>query len=88
MSRTNSQFLEQNRNTGKPDVGSRPNIQDQINVLHDRVHRLEDKLRALARGFRRQQMTPESLTEYQGVNEKLRAASIERAELIYIRNML
>lgn len=80
--------LEKNFDPGKPDVGHRPNLDDQIRVLYDRKKRLEHQMRVHVGVFRKGHMTPELLSDYQDMNEKLRKATIEMAECVYIRNML
>lgn len=81
--------MKKNYAPGKPDVGHRPNIEDQIRVLYDRKKRLEYQMRMIMTMFkRRQEMTPEKLSEYQDLNEKLLKCTVEMANLTYIRNML
>lgn len=80
--------LKKNFDPGKPDVGHRPNLEDQIRVLYDRKKRLEHQMRVHCANFKKGRMTPESLSDYQDMNEKLRNATIEMARCVYIRNML
>ncbi len=81
--------LEKNYAPGKPDVGHRPNIEDQIRVLYDRKKRLEYQMRVIVTMFKKREgMTTEKMQDYQDMNQKLLNCTIEAAQLTYIRNML
>lgn len=86
--RTDAQKLAMNR-SGKPDVGQRPTLDDDINVLRDRISRLTKRMRVLAQIVK----NPKTLNiadfeEFGDVNKKLRQAKIDEAEVVYVRNIL
>jgi uncharacterized coiled-coil DUF342 family protein len=86
--RTNSDFLAMNRN-GKPDVGRRDTINDQINTLMNRKQRINNKMKGLAQVLGdRDKINERDYNEFQQLNEELRDLKITEANLTYIRNML
>jgi hypothetical protein len=86
--RTNSEFLAMN-GPGKHVEGHRPNLQDDINVLRDRIARLLKKMRPIGNRLRHKDtVNIEDLEVYQDLNEKLLAAKIAEAHAVYARNIL
>jgi hypothetical protein len=86
--RTNSDFLAMNR-TGKPDVGRRDTMTDQINSLLTRKQLINNKMKGLAQIMKNKDLINEAaLLEFQQLNEELRDLKITEANLVYIRNML
>jgi hypothetical protein len=89
MSRTASEILSRNRGYGKPDVGSRPTIDDQINALREKSRRIQSTMNGLANVLRYSEtFSKEAHDKFQKLNEELRTVKITEAEIVYLRNML
>jgi len=86
---TTTEFLARNRYDGKPDVGQRPTMDLQLNTLRTRITNFHNKMKVLSKKLKQRDVaSPALLEEYQDLNEKLKAAKIEEANIAYIRNML
>ena len=88
--RTASEFLQNNRYTGKPDVGYRPSIDDQINALRSKRRYIDNEMKGLAQIMKRPnpEFNEKNFSRFQELNEQLRDVKIEEANITYFRNKL
>lgn len=73
----------------KPDVGNKESITRLVEALKDKRDRITKKMSVIAGELRQAEtLDKKLLDEYATLNKRLRALSIQKAEFIYLKNML